>query len=118
MIDRSRRALAEKSAIVASALRRMSFHVYPSTNAGLSLWLRATAGSTDRLVQPRLTLHDCLGAAKVHLARGERFGAEEKAWFRLTISHDMEYLREGLQRIAKALQMMGIHVGSAEEVTA
>jgi aspartate/methionine/tyrosine aminotransferase len=41
---------------------------------------------------------------KVFVAPGQGFGSEEKGWFRLVFSLDLETLKEGLERIIIALR--------------
>ena len=86
-------------------LETRGFEVFPGGCAGLFLWVRRRGSTGNLRVGERSQFMDNLQKLKVFVNEGENFCAEEAAWFRLTISHTMDYLEEGLNRIALATEM-------------
>ena len=128
----SRERLGANYAFAARYLRDHGFHVYPYSNAGLFLWVKLKplesfyASNTDRcrstkyrdekanpalddvsLVNREIGVNSDemsrLKAAKVLLSMGEEFGAEGRDWFRIVLSLERSYLKEGLERVVRAL---------------
>lgn len=53
---------------------------------------------------------------KIFVAAGHDFGTDVSGWFRVVFAHRKDYLLEGLERMNRAIQMLGVEL--AEETAA
>lgn len=107
-IRRNRLKMAESYEHVVRWARRNNIEYSPGVNAAFFLWVNLGAvyqqnhstheDNVDKVVNDALLKH------KVFLASGLQFGSEEPGWFRIVFTQKMDYLNEGLKRIAMAIK--------------
>src|SRR5690606_7658551 len=79
----------------------------PGVNAAFFLWV--DLGAVFRSRNPGVEVDvdeevmQALLKNRVFLASGKNFGSEVPGWFRIVFSQDEGYLKEGLERIMKAM---------------
>lgn len=86
----------------------------PGANAGFFLWLNLGKAYKKHHPNEEVDLdHSTMNAlmeSKIFLAAGFRFGGEEPGWFRIVFTHEMDYLKKGLERIIQAITGKGLAV--------
>ncbi|KAH8746906.1 pyridoxal phosphate-dependent transferase [Diaporthe sp. PMI_573] len=100
--------LAQHYFLVVQWAKQQNINYAPGVNAGFFIWLylgethiRRQPNADPRDIEAKLITN--LLRAKVFLATGTLFGAEEPGWFRLVFSVDKAILLEGLDRIANVI---------------
>lgn len=92
--------LAESYHFVAKWLRSHRIP-YLECNAAFFIWINLGAVVKDATAEEILVR---LRKARIYIAAGEHYAAEEAGWFRLVFSHPLDVLEEGLKRMAVSIQ--------------
>ncbi|KAK2600186.1 hypothetical protein QQS21_005060 [Conoideocrella luteorostrata] len=115
-IEKNRQGLADSYEHVVRWAREHGIQYAPGVNAAFFLWVNLGAeyekkhngtGTGAAGVKHKdldQTVVDALLEARVFLASGLHFGAEEPGWFRIVFTQRRDHLDEGLRRIVSALE--------------
>ena len=106
-IGENRKRLSDSHASTALWAREHGIEYAQGVNAAFFLWVNLGSKFPDSKLPNGSSKSDAVAEAllreKVFLASGVQFGSERDGWFRIVFTHQPEYLREGLRRIAAAL---------------
>ena len=105
----SQQKLGETSTLTRELLREKGIPFWEAGRAGFFLWvdLRAWLSGTGKEDpwEAEREINDRFVKCGVFVTAGEGMRAEEAGWFRVVFSFDEATLREGLERMFKALEM-------------
>lgn len=76
---------------------------YVECNAAFFVWMNLRAGVKDHATTDKDILAR-LRKEKVYVAAGTASAAEEEGWFRMMFAHPHNVLKEGLNRMLRAIQ--------------
>jgi len=122
-IETNRQRLAGNYQLATEFLKKHNIPFKEGSNAGLFVWADLFAPNQaviDSLVKEQESLKsmearmtDVLLKNKIFVAAGHDFGTDVSGWFRVVFAHRKDYLLEGLERMNRAIQMIGVEL--AEE---
>ncbi|KAI1050802.1 hypothetical protein LB507_009313 [Fusarium sp. FIESC RH6] len=123
-IETNRKRLAHNYQLATDFLKKHNIPYKEGSNVGLFVWADLFApnrsaieslvkGQEEGLKSMEARMTDMLLKNKIFVAAGNDFGTDVSGWFRVVFAHQEKYLLEGLERVARAIQMFGVEL--AEE---